>query len=336
MNNRSLGIYNLIDKTGINRSVNNVLSSGVDFNTYSSPKGLKDLRVTISEFLSSIWNYKIDYNKMLITSGSQQSINLIVHSVLKEGDTVLIEEPTYFGAIDVFKKRKVKLVGFKLQNNECNFHDLENKISKYMPKLIYVVPTFNNPTGNAWDNVKRKKFLEIVNKYNVLVIEDDPYSLINFCDYNYKSLYQLNNGTNIFYLGTFSKYISPAINVGYILCDYKFTSTLYSYKESFDLATSLFIQYVVLDYLKNNDLIKVMRKKIVVYKKLLQKTQHELLIKYGENIESFSNIKGGLFFTVKFKTKIPSEEFSDMNKFYIDGTCDDEARVNICSFCDSK
>lgn len=336
MINKSSGVYNLIDKDGINKSINNVLSSGVDFNTYSSPKGLKDLRIEISKFLSCIWNCETNFNDMLITSGAQQSINLIVYSLLKEGDVVFIEEPTYFGAIDVFKERNVNLVGFNLENNDYDFNDLESKIIKYKPKFIYVTPTFNNPTGNAWNNDIRKKFLDIVNRYNVLVIEDDPYSLINYSDYNYKSLYQLNNGKNIFYIGTFSKYISPSINVGYILCDKSFMSSIYSFKESFDLSTSLFLQYVVLDYLKNNNLIKVIKNKIVVYKNLLHKTQDELLIKYGESIDCFSNIKGGLFFTIKFKNKIPRKEFCDMNKFYISTTYDNETRINICSFMGIK
>ena len=106
MENKSSGRYNIIDDTGIKRSINNVISSDINFNTYTSPKGLRELRVEICKFLDDSWNYKIDYNKLLITTGSQQSINLLVYSLLQEGDNVLIEEPTYFGAIDCLKKSK--------------------------------------------------------------------------------------------------------------------------------------------------------------------------------------------------------------------------------------
>ena len=84
----------------------------------------------------------------------------------------------------------------------------------------------------------------------MLVIEDDPYSLINFTNVEYKSLYELNKGRNIVYLGTFSKYISPSINIGYILSNSTLIDKLYLYKESFDLNTSMFNQIVILDYLK--------------------------------------------------------------------------------------
>ena len=231
MKNKSLGLYNIIDTEGINKSINNVLSSGVNFNTYTSPKGLKELRIEISNFLVSVWNYNVNYKDMLITTGSQQSINLIAYSLLNEGDTVLIEQPTYFGAINTFKNRKVNLIGMDLTEDGIDLNVLEDSIIKYHPKLIYVTPTFNNPTGYSWSNAYRKKFLEIINKYNVLVLEDDPYSLINFTNIKYKSLYELNNGRNVIYLGTFSKYISPSINVGYILSNKILLETIYYFKE---------------------------------------------------------------------------------------------------------
>ena len=332
MATKSSGVYNIIDESGINKSIMSVLESGIHFNTYTTPKGLRELRIEISKLLNSLWGCEINYQNMLITSGSQQSINLMVYSLLKDGDTVLIEQPTYYGAVDVFKKRNISVVGFKLKENGIDLEDLEVKIKHYNPKLIYVTPTFNNPTGDAWDRESRLKFLEIINKYNVLVIEDDPYSLINYTDEDYPSLYKLNNGKNIFYLGTFSKYISPSITVGYILSASEYLETIYSFKESFDLCSSLFSQLVVLDYLRNNDLVKVVKDKVPMYKQLLDKATSELREKYGDDIESFSKIKGGLFFTVKFKTPITDPEFLASNNFYIEGSHDNETRINICSF----
>ena len=329
MKNKSSGMYNIIDDAGIKRSINNVISSDIDFNTYSSPKGLRELRIEICKFLNSYWSYKIDYNKMLITTGSQQSIYLLVNSLLQEGDNVLIEEPTYFGAVDCLKKRKANLVSIELKENGLDLKDLESKIIKFNPKLIYVTPTFNNPTGYAWDNNYRKDFLKIINKYNLLVVEDDPYSLINFSDYSYKSLYELNAGKNIIYLGTFSKYISPAINVGYILCADEIMTTLYTYKESFDLCTSLFVQYVVLDYLKNNNLINIIKNKMPIYKNLLNKSITELKELYDKDIVFYTIPKGGLFFSVKFSSELQDNKFINSNKFYLTNNHNNETRINI-------
>ena len=331
MKNMSLGLYNIIDTDGIRKSVNNVLSSNIDFNTYTSPKGLKELRIQISNFLNDIWNYNVNYKDMLITTGSQQSINLIAYSFLNVGDNVLIEQPTFFGAINVFKNKKVNLIGVNLNEKGINLDLLEKKIIEYRPKLIYVTPTFNNPTGYCWSNSYRKKFLDVVNKYNILVLEDDPYSLINFTDSKYKSLYQLNNGKNIIYLGTFSKYISPSINVGYILLNSDILKIVYSYKESFDLCTSLFIQLVVLDYLKKNNIIETINNKIVVYKKLFNESVIALKQKYKNEIEYISKSKGGIFYLVKFKNDVDENIFEVGNKYYIDDGHENITRVNICN-----
>ena len=155
--NKSLGTYNIFDNIGINKSVKNVLKDNININTYTSPKGLKELRIEISNFLYRIWNYKINYNDMLITTGSQQSINIISSSLIKDGDVVLIEQPTYFGALEVFKKKNVKLVGIDIKEDGLDLKELERKVIKYSPKLIYVVPTFNNPTGYSWSNKKRRE-----------------------------------------------------------------------------------------------------------------------------------------------------------------------------------
>ncbi len=333
MKNKSLGLYNIIDSDGINKSINNVLSSGIDFNTYGSPKGLKELRIMISTFLNNIWNYKVNYKDILISTGSQQSINLIAYSLLNDGDTILIEQPTYFGAINTFKNRKINLVGLDLTEDGFDLKELENKIIKYNPKLIYVVPTFNNPTGYSWSNNYRKKFLKIINKYNVLVIEDDPYSLINFTNNKYKSLYELNNGKNIIYLGTFSKYISPSINIGYIITN-EYLNKIYSFKESFDLCTSLFTQLVILNYLQNNDIQKIINNKILTYKKLLKLNLIELKNKYSHNIKSYTKSKGGLFFLIKFTKQVNNNIFENGNLYYINCDHSDESRVNICSLID--
>lgn len=328
--NKSLGTYNIFDNIGINKSIKNVLKDNINFNTYTSPKGLKELRIEISKFLYRIWNYKINYNDMLITTGSQQSINIISSSLIKDGDVVLIEQPTYFGALEVFKKKNVKLVGIDINEDGLDLKELEKKIIKYSPKLIYVVPTFNNPTGYSWSNKKRREFLKIINKYNILVLEDDPYSLINFTKTNYKSLYNLNKGKNIIYLGTFSKLISPSINVGYIISDK--VDLLFSYKKAFDLCTNAFSQYIVLNYLKNNILEKVVNDKIVLYKKALKISIKKLTEDYNEEVVFFSKMKGGLFYLVKFKNKINMEEFEDGSNYYIDGNHVDTTRINICSY----
>lgn len=329
--NKSLGIYNLIDKTEINKSIKNIINSNIDFNTYTTPKGLKPLRIEISHFINRIWKYEIKDKNMLITSGTQQSINLIAYAMLKEKDTILIEQPTYFGAIDIFRKRNINLIGIDLLEDGLDLKKLEKRIIQYAPKLIYVIPTFNNPTGYAWTNIKRKEFLNIINKYNLLVIEDDPYSLINYTNNKYESLYKLNKGKNIIYLGTFSKLISPSINIGYIISKEKTINKIYEFKKNFDLCTNTFLQYIILDYLQNNNLEKRIKNKIKIYKKYKKKSITEIKKKYKNQIEQIKEPKGGMFYLVKFKTKRNEKIFENGNKYYIDNRHNHSTRINICS-----
>ncbi len=330
--NRSSGIYNLINKKEINASIKRVIDSNINFNTYLTPKGLKELRLKINNILSNLWNQELDYQNILITTSSQQSINLVVDALLEENDTIIVEQPTYFGALDVFKKRKINLIGLNLEEDGFNLDELEKKIKKYHPKMIYVIPTFNNPTGYSWSNQKRKDFLKIINKYNILVIEDDPYSYINFTNEKYDSLIELNNQKNIIYLGTFSKLISPSINVGYIITDKSLIDKIYLYKKSYDLSTSAFLQYVVLDYLNNYDLKELINKKIDNYRELLDKSLKYLKEEYQDKIISYTNTKGGLFYLVKFNEEVDENIFESGNNYYIDNDHKKETRINICSF----
>ena len=331
--NKSLGIYNLIDEENIKNSIKNVIYSGIDFNTYSTPKGLKVLREEISIFLKNTQNINVDSSNILITTGSQQSLNLLAKAFLKDND-IIVEQPTYFGALDIFSTEKANMIGINITETGIDINELENIISKHNPKLIYVTPTFNNPTGFAWNNKNRMEFLKIVNKHNIMVIEDDPYSLLNFAKTKYKSLYQLNDGKNIVYLGTFSKLISPSINVGYILADREKLNKLYPIKKNFDLNTNTFVQYIVLDYLKNNDLCQIVNQKILKYKQLLKKSLTDLKRKYKNDIEYITKAKGGLFYLVKFKNQVNYEEFENANIYFLDKNNDKFARINICSFVD--
>ena len=329
--NKSLGTYNIIDKDGICQSIQNVLVKNIDYNTYTSPKGLKELRIEISHFLSNTWNYSIPYENMLITTGSQQSIHLITNTLVQENDYILVEEPTYYGAIDSFKKRNVQLLGIPIHEDGPNMDEMEKIIQQTSPKIIYVIPTFHNPTGYCWTIQKRKEFLKLINQYNILVIEDDPYSLIHFHKKRVKSLYELNHGKNIIYIGTFSKIISPSIKVGYIICDKEILNKLFSMKKAFDLCTNTFIQHVVLDYLKTHDLNQIISNKIRIYKKLLQKSIQDLEENYKDQILYYSHPKGGLFFLVKFKKPVNEEEFEDGSHYYINKNDSSITRINICS-----
>ena len=194
---RSCGNYNIFNEEKIYQSIKNVLSSNTNFNEYTSPKGISILREKICSILEEEWNIKLNYKEMLITTGSQQSLKMLCELLLCDKEKILIEQPSYYGMLNILKEQKIKTIGFNLEDDGPNLKEFEQLVIKHKPKYVYVVPTFNNPVGICWSNKKRIKFLKIINKYNITVIEDDPYSYINFSSSKYKSLYSLNNGKNI-------------------------------------------------------------------------------------------------------------------------------------------
>lgn len=187
MGSLSSGNWNIIYKNKIDESIKRVIKT-YQYNSYCSPKGLKELRGRICELVSDLWEYNMDYNDMLTTTGSQQSINLVSDILLKSHESIIIDKPSYYGAVNIFESKDINMVTVNINEEGIDLGMLENKILSYSPKVIYVVPTFNNPTGYSWSNENRKKFLKIINKYNITVIEDDPYSMINFTNERYESL----------------------------------------------------------------------------------------------------------------------------------------------------
>ena len=333
MKNISTGNYNIVSKEKLRICIEKVLEDN-KYHGYSSPKGIKELRNKISSMLEKLWRMPVNPSNMIITSGSQQSIHLITDAFLKE-EKLLLEQPTYFGAIKVFKHQKTNMIGVSIQEDGIDLIELEKKIVEEKPKWIYVVPTFHNPTGYAWSKENRIRFLELVNCYQLLVIEDDPYSLLNLSKEEYPSLYQLNHGKNVIYLGTFSKYISSSINVGYILADSSIISKLYEYKEFYDLGTSLFSQQVVLTFLEKFNLLEEIQKKIPTYQKYYQLSLEKLQKEYGDKIEC-TVPKGGLFFLVHIKSKVELPLLQDKQTYFITPTQDQYIRVNICSITEEK
>lgn len=323
--NISSGVYNIINKEKIKESVERIVASNLNWNTYSSPKGLKELRSKICDYLKETQQIKTTTKNILITTGSQQSLDLLFR--ILPFKSIMSQEPTYYGAINIIKKNNMNVCTISPYATDKDLEALTSYLKH--DKLIYVVPTFHNPTGISWSNDTRKKFLDIVNKYNALVIEDDPYSLINFDDGNYDSLYKLNEGKNIIYLGTFSKYISPSVNVGFVVADDDIIDSLYVAKENTDLGTNILTQYIVLDYLNNNDIVKNVRDKRHDYMTCLHKSIDYIKQTFKDNIEWMTYPKGGLFYLVKLKKNC---EKLDKNKYYF---YDDEInviRVNICVF----
>ncbi|MDR1300696.1 MAG: PLP-dependent aminotransferase family protein [Candidatus Nomurabacteria bacterium] len=315
----------MIQEEKIKQCLRELVDTDSDIYNYATPKGLKELRVNIAKYLDKKLNSKVNENNILITSGSQQSIYLLSRVLSNQGDTIASEEPTFFGAIAVFKEIGVEVLTVEINDDGINLNELREKISSSHPKFIYVVPTFHNPTGISWDNTQRKDFLKIINEYGVTVIEDDPCSELNYTDDDFKTLYELNEGKNIIYLGTFSKLICPSLSVGYILADNAIIERLYEYKLLNDMNTSLFIQKFVNLYLEKYNIVEDIAMKKAQYQKNARLIKEKLSNEF-DNI-SFSNMRGGLFMTVNIPKSVQPTSPYDTNHY--DARMQDFIRADV-------
>ncbi len=156
-----------------------VFEQGNSVLQYGLTEGFTPLRESISKHLARK-GIHAGIDNMLLTTGSQQAIDLLTKIYVDPGDVILVEKPTYLAAIQVFQSHKARLVSVDCDTDGMNPEDLERKIKLHQPKFVYVIPTFANPTGKAWSIERRQHTLDICKRNNVLILEDDPYGELRF------------------------------------------------------------------------------------------------------------------------------------------------------------
>ncbi|MDP4095536.1 PLP-dependent aminotransferase family protein [Paenibacillus sp. P96] len=205
----------------LEEAARDVLASGPDVLQYGEPEGFKPLR----EWLTAEWggrkNTLVDPSQVLLTTGTQQAIDLVVRLIVDVGDSVLVQNPTSPGCLQVLSMQGAKVIPVVSDGNGLLVHELEQQMKLHCPKLLFAAPTFSNPTGGVWDLGRRKDVLDLCRRHNVLFVEDDSYGDL---DLNLKrgemhpSLFALDDGGQggqVLYIGSFSKTIAPALRTGW-------------------------------------------------------------------------------------------------------------------------
>lgn len=218
---------------------------------YALTEGYKPLRQFISNRYKQIYNLNIPFDEILITSGSQQALDFISKTFLDPNDTVIVEEPSYLGALQTFNSYEANLITVELNENGINCDELQSKINLYNPKLIYVIPNFQNPSGVSYSEENRIRFMEIVKNHNVIVVEDDPYGELYFSPQSQLHLKSLLP-EQVILMGSFSKTISPGLRLGWVCAPKKIYKNLFTCKEASDLHSSYLDQRIIYQYLSDN------------------------------------------------------------------------------------
>ncbi len=217
----------------------------LDYGEFSS--GYAPLRRTVVHVLAS-QGIQTQPEQVLITTGSQQGLALVCHALLKPGDAILVESPTYNLGLELFRSLNLKIIGAPVDGQGMQVDVLEPLLQKYHPKLIYTIPNFQNPTGTCMSGARRRRLVELAARYNVPVLEDDYAGDLRYEGRAQPAIKALDREGDVIYAGTFSKMLMPGLRLGFLVADGPIFRRLLHGKWVTDLTTSTLIQRTLDEY----------------------------------------------------------------------------------------
>ncbi|SHH30894.1 aminotransferase-like domain-containing protein [Tepidibacter thalassicus] len=275
---------------------------------YAATEGFIPLRKAIANRMNTKFKTDVSYEDILITSGSQQGLDFSGKIFLNEGDVVLCESPSYLGALNAFKAYGPKFIEVPTDENGMIMEELEKILdTTENVKMIYVIPDFQNPTGRTWPMERRKKFMEIINKYEVPVIEDNPYGELRFEGEILPSLKAMDEKGLVIFLGSFSKIFCPGFRIGWVAASKKILEKYIMIKQSADLQTSTIGQREVAKFMEIYDLDKHVEKIKAVYKKRRDLMLQTMKDEFPEGLK-YTYPEGGLFTWVELPENINAKD----------------------------
>ncbi|MCD6215745.1 MAG: PLP-dependent aminotransferase family protein [Candidatus Aenigmarchaeota archaeon] len=256
-------------------------------------------------------NIICEKENIIVSSGSQQLLNISGIALLNEGDKIITETPTYLGELQALKLIGPRYETVQIDNDGMIVEQLEEKMKKYnkkkMPKSIYVIPTFQNPSGVTMSKDRRKHLLEISENYQIPIIEDDPYSELRFEGDEIPPIKSMDKNGNVLYLSTVSKILAPGFRLGWAIGDKELIEKLILIKQGTDLCTNVFAQYIAADYLISDEFEKNLNKTRKLYKKK-RDAMIEALEKYMPEEVKYNHPTGGMFIWLKVPDYINTEK----------------------------
>lgn len=229
-------------------------------------RGYGPLRTTVAHILAS-QGVRAQPGDVLITSGSQQALALVAELLLRPGDAVVVENPTYDRALELFRARGVKLVGCPTDAQGMRVEGLEGLLAEHWPKLLYTVPNFQNPTGTCLSLPRRRHLLALARRYDLPVLEDDFAGELRFEGRTLPALKALDPGGQVIYVGTFSKLLMPGLRIGFVVAEGPVLERLGERKQLGDLATSALMQRALENYISVGRYEKQVRRSSGLYRK---------------------------------------------------------------------
>ncbi|HCK65277.1 MAG TPA: PLP-dependent aminotransferase family protein, partial [Anaerolineae bacterium] len=273
---------------------------------YGERSGYAPLREGIVHILAS-QGLQTNSESILITAGSQQAIFLVAQVLLKPNDIILVENPTYSVAIDLFRALGFQIIGIPMDSQGMQVEKLEKLLQQHHPKLIYTIPNFHNPTGTCLSSPRRRELILLAEKYNVPILEDDFVGDLRYEGHAQPSLKALDSNGQVIYVGTFSKMLMPGLRVGFIVADGPVYDSLLNFKRLSDLATSTLIQRALDAYVTVGRYQTYLHRSSQIFRKR-RDVMVEAIKKYLPSKVSFDIPSGGLFIWLRLPEKMYADE----------------------------
>ncbi len=310
---------------------------------YGPTQGVPELREALSK------RYDVPVENILVSTSSQQGIDVCGRIMLDPGDVVLSSNPTYLGAIQTFKSYRAEIIGMDLTASFEAAGQREKKIEEIIGsgrkiKYFYIIPDFQNPSGETLSLAQRSELVALARKYDFIIVEDSPYRELRYEGKQVATIYSLAPERTI-HLGSFSKIFAPGLRLGWIIGPDCLLNKIYECKQSLDLCAPIFDQYLMAEYISSGILEENLPKSIALYK---DKRDHllSLLEKYMPDGVSWTHPEGGLFLFLTLPEEIDTVALYDKalsagvayvagSFFHTDGKGRNTMRLNF-SFLDKE
>lgn len=270
---------------------------------YGSTEGIKKLRVLLMDRMEKEGVQGLELDNVIISTASQQGLSLVAQVFVNPGDTVIVEEPSYLGAIQACASMQAEFCTVPLDKDGMQMDALEERLKELAkahirPKFLYTVPNFHNPAGVTMSLERRKRLIQLANEYNVLIVEDDPYGEIRFEGDSLPSLLALAGKERVVALRTFSKISFPGLRLGWIVAREDIMNKIICGKQAADLCSPAMTQYISYEFISRgwlDDYVDVVRREYPRKKNAMITA----LENYFPEGASWTNPQGGLFVWVK-------------------------------------
>jgi 2-aminoadipate transaminase len=317
---------------------------------YGATEGLEEVKHAIVEVMGAE-GMSVEPDDLLVTTGGQQVIDLVCRALIDPGDVILAEGPTYPGAVPVFGSYQADVVQIEMDDDGMRVELLEAQLDRLAhegrtPKFIYTIPSFQNPAGVTMSLDRRRTLVRLAKERELLVLEDNPYGLLRYEGTPLPTLYDLDGGEYVIYLGTFSKILSPGLRVGWAAAPHPVLAKLSLGKAAADLCSPAFTQYFVATYFAARDWRAYLRTLVDLYRGR-RDVMLDALAEHMPAGTTWTEPQGGLFVWARLPEFIDTTDllaralreqvaFVPGRGAYLDGRGGSEMRLNFSGVSEAE